>query len=265
MIDTMHEYHGVGLAAPQVHEGCACSSRRLTSARTRTTTTEDAEPIALINPEIMPVGGDVVEEWEGCLSIPDIRGTGAASARDHRAGARSRRRARRARAADFPARVIQHETDHLDGVLFFDRMKSIDSLTFLDEYSRFWTKHSMTIRRHRWRPRHRPRDRAGVRRARTPRGDCGANARAARRDGGGDSRQRRRRAGRCRLDVTDERVGRSAFAELRRTSGRDRRAREQRRRRRRRADRPDSDTASWRRIVDTNVSGTYLVTRRPRR
>ena len=43
-------------------------------------------------------------------------------------------------AHDFPARVIQHETDHLDGVLFFDRMRSLDSMTFLDEYSRFWRK-----------------------------------------------------------------------------------------------------------------------------
>ena len=41
---------------------------------------------------------------------------------------------------DFPARVIQHETDHLDGVLFFDRMRSLETLTFLDEYSRYWTK-----------------------------------------------------------------------------------------------------------------------------
>ena len=44
------------------------------------------------------------------------------------------------RAQNFAARVIQHETDHLDGVLFFDRMKSFESLTFLEEYSRFWAK-----------------------------------------------------------------------------------------------------------------------------
>ena len=43
-------------------------------------------------------------------------------------------------AHDFPARVIQHETDHLDGILFFDRMRTLESLTFLDEYSRYWTK-----------------------------------------------------------------------------------------------------------------------------
>ena len=43
-------------------------------------------------------------------------------------------------AHDFPARVIQHETDHLDGILFLDRMRSFDSLTFLEEYSRYWAK-----------------------------------------------------------------------------------------------------------------------------
>ena len=43
-------------------------------------------------------------------------------------------------AHDFPARVIQHETDHLDGILFFDRMKSLETLTFLEEYSRYWAK-----------------------------------------------------------------------------------------------------------------------------
>jgi peptide deformylase len=43
-------------------------------------------------------------------------------------------------AQNFSARVIQHETDHLDGVLFFDRMRSLETLTFLDEYSRYWIK-----------------------------------------------------------------------------------------------------------------------------
>jgi peptide deformylase len=43
-------------------------------------------------------------------------------------------------ASGLPARVIQHETDHLDGVLFFDRMRALESLTFMDEYQRYWTK-----------------------------------------------------------------------------------------------------------------------------
>jgi len=46
-------------------------------------------------------------------------------------------------AAGFMARVIQHETDHLDGILFFDRMKNFQSLTFLDEFTRYWSSHNV--------------------------------------------------------------------------------------------------------------------------
>ncbi len=81
---------------------------------------------------------EIVEDWEGCLSIPDIRGR-VRRAREIKVRAMDRKGARiELHAHDFPARVIQHETDHLDGVLFFDRMTSLESLTFLDEYSRFW-------------------------------------------------------------------------------------------------------------------------------
>ena len=138
MIDTMTEYHGVGLAAPQVHEGV-----RLFVAALDTGDDDeagDAEPIAVINPEITIVGADVVEDWEGCLSIPDIRGR-VPRAREVTVRALDRTGSRiELTAHDFPARVIQHEADHLDGVLFFDRMKSLESMTFLDEYSRYWRK-----------------------------------------------------------------------------------------------------------------------------
>src|ERR1700742_4616460 len=77
MIDTMAEYHGVGLAAPQIHE----SLRLFVAAIDEPPEPGDehahepaAEPIALINPEIVVVGNEMVEDWEGCLSIPDIRG-----------------------------------------------------------------------------------------------------------------------------------------------------------------------------------------------
>ncbi|HEY7284570.1 MAG TPA: peptide deformylase [Vicinamibacterales bacterium] len=139
MLQTMAEYHGVGLAAPQVHE----SVRIFVAALDHSDDDEDSaevEPIAIINPEITVVGSDVVEDWEGCLSIPDIRGR-VPRAREIRVRALDRKGDRiELRAHDFPARVIQHETDHLDGVLFFDRMRAFDSLTFLDEYSRYWTK-----------------------------------------------------------------------------------------------------------------------------
>src|SRR5215471_5119943 len=72
MIDTMAEYHGVGLAAPQVHESLRLFVAVLDGGDGEAE--REPEPIAIINPEITPIGSDTVEDWEGCLSIPDIRG-----------------------------------------------------------------------------------------------------------------------------------------------------------------------------------------------
>jgi peptide deformylase len=135
MIDTMHEYHGVGLAAPQVHEGF-----RLFVALLDDDPDAKSEAAVIINPEIVPIGSEIEEGWEGCLSIPDIRGM-VPRYTDIRLKALDRTgRAIELPLKNFPARVAQHETDHLDGVLFFDRMKSFNTLSFLDEYSRFWAK-----------------------------------------------------------------------------------------------------------------------------
>src|SRR5438874_5052017 len=136
MIETMGEYHGVGLAAPQVHEDVRVFIAELDVDEEGM----NGEPVVLINPEITPVGQDEVEEWEGCLSIPNIRGR-VPRAREIKVRAYDRSGERiEIHAHDFPARVIQHETDHLDGVLFVDRMRSFESLTYLDEYSRYWAK-----------------------------------------------------------------------------------------------------------------------------
>jgi peptide deformylase len=136
MLETMIEYHGVGLAAPQVHEGL----RVFVAALDTGDKDGESEPVAIINPEITPVGDEMVEDWEGCLSIPDIRGR-VPRHREIKVRAFDRGGNRiEISAQNFSARVIQHETDHLDGVLFFDRMKSFETLTFLDEYSRYWTK-----------------------------------------------------------------------------------------------------------------------------
>jgi peptide deformylase len=135
MIDTMHEYHGVGLAAPQVHEGL-----RLFVGLLDDDPGPKSEPSILINPEIVPNAETREEGWEGCLSIPDIRGMVpryadiTLTALD-RQGKKVERQLK-----NFAARVAQHETDHLDGVLFFDRMASFQTLTFLDEYSRYHSK-----------------------------------------------------------------------------------------------------------------------------
>jgi peptide deformylase len=135
MLDTMHEYHGVGLAGPQVHEGL-----RIFVGMLQEDLDEKIDAAVIINPEIIPNAPATEEGWEGCLSIPDIRGmvpryTDITLKALDRTG-----RSIELALKDFPARVAQHETDHLDGVLFFDRMKSMQSLTFLDEYSRFHAK-----------------------------------------------------------------------------------------------------------------------------
>jgi len=141
MLDTMAEYHGVGLAAPQIHESLRLFVGVLESARPEAgKDAAEPEPIAIINPEITAVGDEIVEDWEGCLSIPDIRGL-VPRAREIRLRGFNREGARiDMTLRDFAARVAQHETDHLDGILFFDRMRTFDSLTFLDEYSRYHVK-----------------------------------------------------------------------------------------------------------------------------
>ena len=143
MFETMREYSGIGLAAPQVHEGVrlfVAGLRASASAPTELNDDTDMPFITLINPEIVPVGTDRVSGWEGCLSIPDIRGLVPRASRIHVKAYDRKGRAIELDAEGLPARVIQHETDHLDGVLFFDRMTSLESLTFSDEYRRYWVE-----------------------------------------------------------------------------------------------------------------------------
>jgi peptide deformylase len=135
MIETMHEYHGVGLAAPQVHEGL-----RLFVALLDDDPDGKSETAVIVNPEIVPNGPAREEGWEGCLSIPDIRGMVPRFTEITLKGLDRTGHAVELVLKQFPARVAQHETDHLDGVLFFDRMASMQTLTFLDEYSRYWAK-----------------------------------------------------------------------------------------------------------------------------
>ena len=141
MIDTMHEYHGVGLAAPQIHEGLRIFVAAIAPQEEEPLSPGD-DPMVFINPVITAIGNDVVEDWEGCLSIPDIRGR-VPRARSIKVTALDRHGAKiDVTSHDFPARVIQHETDHLDGVLFFDRMRTFETLTFVEEYARYWSKNS---------------------------------------------------------------------------------------------------------------------------
>ena len=138
MFDTMNEYAGIGLAAPQVHQELRLFVAGVDDQNST------MQPVVMINPEIEVIGEETEEDWEGCLSIPDIRGK-VLRAKDIRVRSLDRHgKLQQITATGFPARVIQHETDHLNGILFVDRMTSFESLTFLEEYGRYWDSDSVS-------------------------------------------------------------------------------------------------------------------------
>jgi len=136
MIETMYEYEGAGLAAPQVH----VSRRVVVFEVNNNSRYPDAPNIPLtiaINPEIEVLSDELLGNWEGCLSIPGLRGFVERPSRV------------KFRALDrygdifeqelegFSAVVIQHECDHLDGSLFIDRIEDRDKLAFMPEYNKY--------------------------------------------------------------------------------------------------------------------------------
>jgi len=131
MMQTMSEYHGIGLAAPQVHE-----TVRVVIVGVEQGEDKPLHVFPVVNPEITPVGSATEEDWEGCLSLPDLRGRVPRHARVRLRGLDRAGDKIDVSLRDFPARVAQHEVDHLDGILFVDRMQSLQSLSFLEEYSR---------------------------------------------------------------------------------------------------------------------------------
>jgi len=143
MAQTMLEYNGAGLAAPQVHEDLRLFVVQVVGDHEdeeEEGDTRKPEILALINPEFKPASRQIEEDWEGCLSIPDLRGL-VPRYRDISVKGYDRTgRQIELQASGFMARVIQHETDHLDGVLFLDRMKSFESLTFIEEYVKYHAK-----------------------------------------------------------------------------------------------------------------------------
>ena len=133
MVRTMIEKQGVGLAAPQVADGL----RLFTYWVPEDDDHPGIAPTVLVNPEVRPIGDEREEGWEGCLSIPGLRGL---VPRFHRVKVKARTvdgEPVSLTADGFHARVIQHENDHLDGVVFLDRMTSTQSLAFEPEWERY--------------------------------------------------------------------------------------------------------------------------------
>jgi len=133
MIETMVEYDGVGLAAPQVHE-----SLRLAVLQVPGDDEQEEIPLmVLINPVVTPLPSEKVAGWEGCLSVPDLRGMVTRPDRVRLQATDREGNPIDLEASGFHARVIQHECDHLDGVVYIDRMDDLSTLSFLPEFERY--------------------------------------------------------------------------------------------------------------------------------
>jgi peptide deformylase len=136
MVETMHEYSGVGVAAPQVHLPIQLAVLEVEN-HPRYPDMPNVPLTVLINPVVTILDEEKVEDWEGCLSIPDLRGR-VPRFKGLRVTALDRDGVPiEIDAVDFHARVIQHETDHLKGEVYLDRMPDLKSLAFLQELQRF--------------------------------------------------------------------------------------------------------------------------------
>ena len=136
MIETMIDYEGIGLAAPQVFEPLRLIVLGDPAADPQD---EAAIPLTvLFNPQFTTLSPERLDAWEGCLSIPQLRGVVPRSAAVEVRGYDREGQAVKLEAEGLFARVLQHEIDHLDGVLFLDRMDDLQTLTFVEEYQRYW-------------------------------------------------------------------------------------------------------------------------------
>lgn len=134
MAVTMEEYDGVGIAGNQVGEDLAVFLMGLPKGTKRHP--EGIELTVVFNPVITPVGGETVEDWEGCLSVPDLRGLVRRHKKLELSGLGLDGKPFKRVYEDFPARVVQHETDHLNGLVYLDRMDGLKSLCYLSEMGR---------------------------------------------------------------------------------------------------------------------------------
>jgi peptide deformylase len=141
MVDTMHEYSGVGLAAPQVHLPLQLAVLEVHD-HPRYPDMPQVPLTVLINPKVEILDRAIVDDWEGCLSIPDLRGQ-VPRFKQLRVTALGRNaEPLEIVASDFHARVIQHETDHLKGEVYLDRMTDLRTLGFLAEWQRYLLPHA---------------------------------------------------------------------------------------------------------------------------
>jgi peptide deformylase len=144
LVETMHDSSGVGLAAPQVGVGFQVFVYAMAGHPERDPRHPRHADIPLhvvINPMITPHARELVSDWEGCLSIPDLRGMVPRHLAVRIQGLDRDGRPLDYVASDFEARIVQHEYDHLNGIIFLDRMRDLRTLGYSAEWSEYMAGH----------------------------------------------------------------------------------------------------------------------------
>ena len=131
MIETMYDAQGQGLAAPQVYE-----SVRLVVYLPPSEDDDERDPRILINPVITAIGEEIIPGWEGCLSVPGLRGMVPRHNYIHLTALDDNGDAIDEDISGHHARVVQHECDHLDGILYPMRMEDLSLFGFAEEVNR---------------------------------------------------------------------------------------------------------------------------------
>ena len=137
MIDTLHDYGGIGLAAPQINEGLRLAIVEIGGESTRYGELPALPLTVCVNPAIEVLSARGAGYWEGCLSVPGLRGFVTRPQHIRVSFTDMRRERRSLEAKGFLATVFQHEFDHLDGTLYVDRIDDPRQLVFEEEYLRY--------------------------------------------------------------------------------------------------------------------------------
>jgi peptide deformylase len=137
MFETMEDANGAGLAAPQVHVPLRLFVFRIQPGRTSGEADDRAlDNAVVINPTVVPLGEDVRLRWEGCLSIPGLRAAVPRHWRIRYHGVDTDGHRVGGEVSGFHAGVVQHEHDHLDGILYPMRMSDFRLFGFTEELAR---------------------------------------------------------------------------------------------------------------------------------
>ena len=131
MRETMAHLNGAGLAAPQIGVGLRVVIFGV-HANPRYPEAEEVPDTVLINPVLEPIGDEIVEDWEGCLSVPGMRGLVPRFRRLRYRGVDEKGHPIDRTVQDFHARVVQHEVDHLDGILYPTRIRDLTRFGFIE-------------------------------------------------------------------------------------------------------------------------------------